>query len=251
MIRLGSFISFCLTALLMAGCVEKKSGSVDPDSPPNILFIMSDDHASKAISVYSKELISTPHIDRLGKEGMIFRNAFVTNAICGPSRAVILSGLHSHINGVKDNHTRFDSTLTTFPTILRASGYETGLVGKWHLKSTPSGFDYWNILPGQGDYYNPSFINNGADTLYEGYVTNVITELAIDWLDGRDSKEPFCLMVHHKAPHRNWMPDLSTLDEFESDTFPLPTTFYEDIENRESLKDQKLTIGFTWITPWI
>jgi len=229
--------------MLLAGCVERQPGSVDPGSPPNILFIMSDDHASKAISAYPGALISTPHIDRLANEGMIFRNAFVTNAICGPSRAVILSGLHSHLNGVRDNHTRLDSTLLTFPSLLRKSGYETGLVGKWHLKSSPAGFDYWNILPGQGHYYNPSFINNGRDTLYEGYVTQVITDLAINWLEDRDGKEPFCLMVHHKAPHRNWMPDLSTLDEFESDTIPLPVTFYEDLENRESLKDQKLTVA--------
>jgi arylsulfatase A-like enzyme len=210
---------------------------------PNILFIMSDDHASKAISAYYDEYISTPNIDRLANEGMIFRNSFVTNAICGPSRAVLLTGLHSHLNGVRDNHTEFNAKQTTFPSLLRENGYTTALVGKWHLQSSPEGFDYWNILPGQGDYYNPAFIENGRDTAYEGYVTGLITDLAMDWLDELDDKKPFCLMVHQKAPHRNWMPDLSHLDAFETDTFEVPETYYEDLSSRPSLSTQQLTIS--------
>ena len=237
-----SIITLSMIAFILTGCLDRRSGISDPDPLPNILFIMSDDHTSKAISAYSDELISTPNIDRLANEGMIFRNSFVTNAICGPSRAVILTGLHSHRNGVRDNHTSFNSAQTTFPALLQEVGYKTGLIGKWHLKSNPMGFDYWNVLPGQGDYYNPSFIENGKDTLYDGYVTNVTTQLAIDWLDRQDGKGPFCLMVHHKAPHRNWMPDLTELDQFESDTFSLPGNFYEDLASRESLNMQKLTI---------
>jgi len=228
--------------LLLTGCLPQGSNEGGSKKPPNILFIMSDDHASKAISAYSDEFIQTPHIDRLAREGMLFQNAFVTNAICGPSRAVILTGLHSHLNGVRDNHTSFDPSQITFPGLLQESGYQTALVGKWHLKSQPKGFDYWNILPGQGDYYNPSFIDNGNDTIYEGYVTDITTDLAIDWLENRNGSSPFCLMVHHKAPHRNWMPDLKNLDAFESIRFPVPGNFHEDLSQRASLKDQKLTI---------
>jgi len=237
--------AFCIIhgiLVLLTSCSTQGSSEKDSIKPPNILFIMSDDHASKAISAYSDDLIQTPNIDRLAEEGMLFQKAFVTNAICGPSRAVILTGLHSHLNGVIDNHTSFDPSLPTFPALLQESGYQTALVGKWHLKSQPNGFDYWNILPGQGDYYNPSFIENGKDTLYEGYVTDITTDLAIEWLENRDGSSPFCLMVHHKAPHRNWMPDLQKLDAFESVRFPVPENFHEDLSQRASLKDQKLTV---------
>jgi arylsulfatase A-like enzyme len=203
---------------------------------------MSDDHAPTAVSAYSSRLIETAHIDRLAKEGIMFHNAFVTNAICGPSRAVILTGIHSHLNGVKDNHTSFNPEQTTFPGLLRAAGYQTALVGKWHLQSQPANFDYWNVLPGQGDYYNPAFINNGKDTIYEGYVTDITTDLALEWLKGRKKSAPFCLMVHHKAPHRNWMPDLQYLDSLEEEKFPVPGNYHEDISKRPSLKDQELTV---------
>ena len=240
--RTGLHIVLGVTAFFLMGC----SGSKKPESlqavAPNILFIMSDDHAPTAVSAYSDNLIKTPHIDRLAKEGMMFHNAFVSNAICGPSRAVILTGLHSHLNGVRDNHTAFNPDQTTFPGLLREAGYQTALVGKWHLKSQPEDFDYWNILPGQGDYYNPAFIKNGRDTMYEGYVTNITTDLAIDWLETIDQSAPFCLMVHHKAPHRNWMPDLKHLDALESTSFPVPGSYNEELSGRASLRDQKLTI---------
>ena len=173
---------------------------------PNIIFIMSDDHAYQAISAYNSGLIQTPNIDKIANQGIKFNKSFVTNSICAPSRAVILTGKFSHLNGVLGNSQKFDGNQQTFPKILQQNGYQTAMIGKWHLKSHPTGFDYWNVLPGQGDYYNPDFIKMGKDTVYNDYVTDVITELSIDWLNNRDESKPFCLMLHHKAPHRNWMP---------------------------------------------
>ncbi len=237
------FMVFIVTAVsfLLSGCRDLQvSGK---ERRPNILFIMADDHAAQALSCYGSRYIETQHIDRLAAEGMVFDKAFVTNSICAPSRAVILTGKHSHLNGVKDNRSRFDSCQLTFPRILHEAGYQTALVGKWHLKSQPGGFDYWNILPGQGDYYNPGFINNGSDTSYHGYVTNIITDLALQWLSSLDNKRPFLLMVHHKAPHRNWMPDVKYLDAFDGMAFPLPASFDDDYYGREHLHKQQLTIA--------
>jgi arylsulfatase A-like enzyme len=174
---------------------------------------------------------------------MLFNRAFVTNSICAPSRAVILTGKHSHLNGVLNNHVRFDSSQASFPKILQKNGYQTAMIGKWHLKSAPEGFDYWNVLPGQGDYYNPRFIKNGSDTTYRGYVTDIITDLSLEWLSKRRKSEPFLMMVHHKAPHRNWMPDARHLDVFEDVTFPQPASFHDDYSGREHLHQQKLTIA--------
>ena len=223
----------------MISCQDSKQTK----EKPNILFIMSDDHANKAISSYGYELIQTPNIDRLASEGVRFNNAFVTNSISAPSRAVILTGKYSHLNGVTNNYNRFDSSQVTFPKILQNNGYETALVGKWHLKTQPTGFDYWNVLPGQGQYYNPGFIRQGKDTSYQGYVTEIITDLALEWLGKRNSEKPFLLLVQHKAPHRNWMPALSTLDSFENKRFPLPPTYFDDYEGRKHLKHQQLTIA--------
>ena len=210
---------------------------------PNIIFIMSDDHAVQAISSYGSDINKTPHIDKLAGEGIKFENAFVTNSICAPSRAVILTGKHSHLNGVMDNSSRFDSSQITFPKILREKGYTTAIVGKWHLKSQPAGFDYWNVLPGQGDYYNPRFIKNGKDTVYEGYVTNVTTDLALDWIESKKREKPFMLMMHHKAPHRNWMPHTMYLDEYEDKVFPKAVNFWENYTDKQHLQQQKLTIA--------
>jgi arylsulfatase A-like enzyme len=204
---------------------------------------MSDDHATQALSCYGSRLIETPNLDQLAADGMIFNQAFVTNSICAPSRAVILTGKHSHLNGVPNNHARFDSSQVTFPKILRKNGYQTAMIGKWHLKSRPTGFDYWNVLPGQGDYYNPRFIKNGSDTSYHGYVTNIVTDLALDWLSSRQQKEPFMLMVHNKAPHRNWMPDFKHLNVFDDVEFPQPASFHDDYSGKEHLHDQKLTVA--------
>jgi arylsulfatase A-like enzyme len=203
---------------------------------------MSDDHAFQAISAYQSQFIQTPNIDRIAERGMIFERSFVTNSICAPSRAVILTGKFSHLNGVPGNGQVFDGNQQTFPKILQENGYQTAMIGKWHLKSPPTGFDYWNVLPGQGDYYNPDFIKGGTDTVYKGYVSEIITDLSLDWLKNRDRKKPFCLMMQHKAPHRSWMPALQHLELFNDDEFPLPENFYDDYSGKEALKVQMLTV---------
>ncbi len=205
----------------------------DGPKQPNIIFIMSDDHAEQAISCYGSKLISTPNIDRIAKEGILFRNSFVTNSICGPSRATMLTGKYSHVNGLRDNRDEFDGTQMTFPKLLQKAGYQTAIFGKWHLKTTPTGFDKWKILIGQGQYYNPDFIEPDGTKRYEGYTTDIITENAIDFLDERDKTKPFCMLVHHKAPHRNWMPAARHLGAFDDKDIPLPESFYDDYKTRE------------------
>ena len=188
---------------------------------PNILFIMSDDHSERAISAYGSNLISTPNIDRIAKEGIRFNNSFVTNSICAPSRAVLLTGMYSHLNGVLDNNHVFDGSQNTFPKILQSSGFETAMIGKWHLKSKPTGFDHWKILKGQGEYYNPLIIDKNGERNVTGYVTDVITDLAIEALNNRDKSKSFAMLMHHKAPHRNWMPNLKYLGAFNGKNFPI------------------------------
>lgn len=206
--------------------------NVKQSERPNILFIMSDDHAANAISSYGSKIINTPNIDRIGKEGVRFEKCFCTNSICAPSRASILTGQYSHIHGVTDNKKEFDENTETFPLLLQQSGYETALVGKWHLKSTPKGFDYWNILPGQGHYYNPDFIEMGEQKRYEGYVTDLISEKTINWLKIRNPQKPFCLLCQHKATHSNWMPPIKYLTKFDDVDIPLPSTFFDDYNTR-------------------
>ena len=237
------YILLLLTAMgfVYSGCGSRQAGN--KETRPNIVFIMSDDHATKALSCYGSRLIETPNLDKLAAEGLLFNRAFVTNSICAPSRAVILTGKHSHLNGVPNNHATFDSSQVTFPRILQKNGYQTAIIGKWHLKSSPSGFDYWNVLPGQGDYYNPRFINNGSDTTYHGYVTDIITDLSLDWLAHHRSGEPFLLMVHNKAPHRNCMPSARHLNVFDDVEFPLPASFFDDYSGKEHLFQQKLTVA--------
>lgn len=201
---------------------------------PNIVFIMSDDHAYQAISAYDKRLTKTPNIDRIANEGMLFTNACVTNSICAPSRAVILTGKHSHINGKIDNYFPFDSTNITFPQILQANGYQTAMFGKLHFGNNPKGFDEFQILPDQGDYYNPDFITKkeGRKKLL-GYVTDIITDLTINWLKNeRDEDKPFFLAYLHKAPHREWLPAQRHFKEYLQKTFPEPTTLFDNYEGR-------------------
>ncbi len=231
----------CLVIVLMnlqGLCAQKLKTS---SQRPNVIVIMSDDHAYQAISAYGSRLISTPHIDRLAREGMLMKQAFVTNSVCSPSRAVLLTGKYSHLNGMKDNGTYFNGNQQTLPKIFGANGYRTAIAGKWHLFSTPTGFDYWNILPDQGNYYNPKFIKNGKDTVYRGYVSDVITDIALDWI-GQSQDQPFFLMLHHKAPHRNVMPPLKYLDKFNDRTFPLPSNFYDDYKDRKALQIQQVTM---------
>uniref|UniRef100_A0AB33IQN3 Sulfatase n=1 Tax=Prevotella sp. GTC17253 TaxID=3236793 RepID=A0AB33IQN3_9BACT len=211
--------------------------------PMNIVFIMSDDHAYQAISAYDKSLISTPNLDWLAQNGVRFTNSFVANSLSGPSRACMLTGKHSYTNGFTDNSKTFDGSQQTYPKLLQRAGYQTAVVGKWHLISTPTGFDYWNILIGQGDYYNPNFIDNGKRVQIPGYATNITTDLALDWLDRRRNPDkPFCLLIHNKAPHRVWMPDTCDLDAFDDRTYPVPATFYDDYRGRRAAQKQKMSI---------
>ena len=233
-----SIISIGICSILFLACADTSTSS-----RPNILFIMSDDHAKNAISIYTSKLVTTPNIDRIAKEGIRFDNAFVTNAICAPSRAVILTGKYSHLNGLRDNRDVFDANQTTFTALLQNAGYYTAIVGKWHLKSTPKGFDYWKILPGQGHYYNPDFIEMGDTLKTEGYVTDLITNYAIETLSHRDKTKPFCLLVHHKAPHRNWMPDTNKLNLFTDKDIPEPDNLFDDYSTRSAAaRDQDLEI---------
>lgn len=208
---------------------------------PNIIFILADDHAYQAISAYGSKFIKTPNIDRIAREGALMQSAYVTNSVCSPSRAVILTGKYSHINGMKDNGTYFNGAQQTLPKIFKQYGYQTAIVGKWHLFSKPTGFDYWNILPDQGNYYHPKFIKMGKDTMYSGYVTDIITNLAINWIDQNKNK-PFFLMLHHKAPHRNAMPPIKYLNKFNDVKFPLPYSFYDDYANKPALQRQSITV---------
>jgi arylsulfatase A-like enzyme len=213
--------------------------------PPNIIFIMTDDHASHALSCYGSKINKTPNLDRLAKEGMRFTNCFCTNSICAPSRAVILTGKYSHLNGVIDNAVEFDGSQQTFPKLLQKAGYETAIIGKWHLKSDPTGFDYWNILPGQGIYHNPVLIEMGQRKKHTGYVTDIITDLCLKWLKERSGDKPFCLMYHHKAPHREWEPDDKHAKMYEDIDIPLPETFNDDYKTRcAAARQQEMTIEY-------
>lgn len=205
----------------------------DEEIRPNIIFIMSDDHAEQAISSYGYNLIQTPNIDRLANEGMLFQNSCVTNSICAPSRAVMLTGKYSHLNGKKDNQTVFDGSQQTLPKLLQQGGYETAVYGKWHLHSLPTGFDNYHIHLGQGHYYNPYYCENGDTIQRIGYATEITTDKAISFLTNRKSDKPFCILVQYKAPHRNFMPPLKYLKEIEKNTYPLPETFWDDYETRE------------------
>ncbi|MBT8185135.1 MAG: sulfatase, partial [Eudoraea sp.] len=211
---------------------------------PNIIFIMSDDHAYQAISAYDKKLIQTPNIDRIAKMGMLFTNASVTNSICAPSRATILTGKHSHINGKIDNHFPFDTTNVTFPQLLKNAGYQTAMFGKLHFGNNPKGFDQFKILPGQGSYYNPEFItkNEGKVTL-KGYVTDIITDMTLDWLKNeRKPEDPFLLMYLHKAPHRSWIMAERHMEEFTEKTFPEPETLFDDYKSRPAAEEAEMSI---------
>lgn len=223
---------FILT-LSAIGCQNKKADQAE--SRPNIVFIFTDDHALQAISAYGSVINQTPNIDRLADEGMIFRNAFCTNSICAPSRAVIQTGKHSHLNGVLDNILVFDSAQVTFPKILREGGYQTAMIGKWHLKSEPVGFDFWKVLPGQGQYYNPDFRTPDGRERIEGYVTDIVTDVSLEWLkNGRDKNKPFMLMTQHKAPHRAWLPGPNHLTMYDDVDILEPETLFDDYSNRAS-----------------
>lgn len=217
--------------LFLWACTPKE----EPSPPPNIIFIMADDHAYQALSAYSDHLMQTPNIDRIADGGMLFTNASVTNSICAPSRAVILTGKHSHINGKIDNRFPFDTTQVTFPQLFQEAGYQTAMFGKLHFGNNPRGIDEFKILPGQGRYYNPDFITNEGDLQVEGYTTDVITDLTLDWMQNRrDPEKPFLLFFLHKAPHREWLPAERHFREYINKTFPEPPTLFDDYEGRGS-----------------
>jgi len=202
----------------------------------NILFLFTDDHATQALSAYGGPLAKiapTPNLDRIAKEGILFRKCYVTNSICGPSRAVIQTGKYSHLNGFRNNGDTFDGSQPTAPKYLQAAGYETAIVGKWHLKSTPTGFDHFEVLKGQGQYYNPMLITNGKNIKHTGYTTDIITDQALKWLDKRENPDkPFFLMAQHKAPHGRWEPALRHLELFDDITMPEPSTLFDDYSGR-------------------
>ncbi|MDY4874978.1 MAG: sulfatase [Alloprevotella sp.] len=212
----------------------------------NIVYIMTDDHTAQMMSCYDKRYVSTPNLDRIAADGVKFTQSYVANSLSGPSRACMLTGKHSHKNGFTHNeHGIFDGSQQTMPKLMQQAGYQTAIVGKWHLVSLPTGFDYWNILPEQGDYYNPAFINMQNDTIREeGYVTNIVTDKAIDWMENkRDKNRPFILFIHQKACHRCWLPELKYLHEYEDKTFPIPETFYDDYAGRQAAQAQEMRIA--------
>ncbi len=250
--RVGDFpMKILLTTFSFLCCCLSAIGA---DKQPNILFLFSDDHALNAISSYGgplKDVAPTPNIDRIANEGALFQNSFCANSICGPSRASILTGKHSHKNGfLRNSREPFDQSQWTVAKALQGSGYSTAVIGKWHLKSNPVGFDYWEILPGQGSYYNPAFIQmNGKTEKFEGYATDLATDKAINWLDKRDSDKPFFLMCQHKAPHRTFSPALRHLGAFDDVEIPEPDSLFDDYKNRSELlaaNEMEIDRHFDW-----
>ena len=241
---------FPVLAAVLALAVAPAVRAADTKAgPPNIVFIFSDDHAYQAISAYqhSLKLLDTPNIDRIANQGMRFDRCVVPNSICGPSRATVLTGTYSHINGFYNNsNSRFDGSQTTFPKLLQKAGYQTAMIGKWHLVTDPTGFDHWHILPGQGVYYNPPMIKNGERVQHTGYTTDLITEFSLDWLKERDKDKPFLLMCQQKAPHREWSPALRHLNHDQDRKYPEPDTLFDDYAGRgEAERTQDMTIEKT------
>jgi arylsulfatase A-like enzyme len=230
--------------------VAVASASATAQTKPNIVFIFSDDHAYQALSAYGHplKLLDTPNLDRIAKEGMRFDRCLVPNPICGPSRACVLTGKYSHANGFYNNtNSRFDGSQVTFPKLLQKAGYQTAVIGKWHLVSDPTGFDHWHILPGQGAYYNPPMIKNGERVKHEGYTTELITDFSVDWLKNRDKAKPFLLMCQHKAPHREWSPALRHLGHDKDRKYPEPDTLFDDYAGRgKAEREQDMTLAKTF-----
>jgi arylsulfatase A-like enzyme len=243
------FLLFCI----VFATVLNAQSTDNTSKRPNIIFILSDDHATNAISAYSdrfKKTAPTPNIDKIANEGAILKNAFSTNAICGPSRASIVTGKYSHINKYYKNYQggNFDGSQWTYPKALQNAGYQTALVGKWHLSSKPQGFDFYkyHIDHGeQGVYWNPTYNENGKPVKETGYDTNLTTDFALNWLENQDDSKPFCLLLQYKAPHREWSPDKKYENLWENEDFPLPSTFYDDYKGREKTAgDTHMTMDY-------
>lgn len=239
-----SLLQIWIIGVMVSGIYSCQSKDSPKQDRPNIIFIMSDDHAYQAISAYDNKLIETPNIDRIAKMGMLFTQASVTNSICAPSRATILTGKHSHLNGKIDNHFPFDTTNVTFPQLMQSAGYQTAMFGKLHFGNNPKGFDQFKILPGQGSYYNPDFITkNEGNIQVEGYVTDIVTDMTLDWLEKeRKPDQPFLLMYLHKSPHRPWLMAERHMEEFTQRTFPEPTTLFDDYAGRPAAAEAEMNI---------
>ncbi len=238
-VRLGSTL---VGVHLLIGLAITAGGR---ETRPNILFIMSDDHAYQAMSCYGSVVNKTPNLDRIAEQGMRFDRCFVTNSICGPSRAVILTGKYSHLNGFRTNGDSFDGSQQTVAKLLQGAGYQTAVIGKWHLKSEPTGFDYWHVLIGQGPYYNPKMRTTDGPVKHTGYTTDIITDEALAWLkQKRDADKPFFLMYQHKAPHRNWQPGPEHLTKYDDVTIPEPATLFDDYSGRGTpAHTQEMTVA--------
>lgn len=242
-----------VAAVAVAGCAGHGQNK-EESRRPNIIFMMTDDHTSQAMSCYGSNLIRTPNMDRIANEGIRLDNCYAVNALSGPSRACILTGKFSHVNGFTDNASTFDGDQPTFPKMLRDAGYQTAMIGKWHLISEPQGFDHYSILTGQGeqgDYYSPDFLEDGKAVREEGYVTDVITDKAIAFLEHRDRSKPFMMMYHQKAPHRNWMPAPRYLGVFNDTVFPEPENLFDDYATRgRAAHEQDLSFEKTFRDQW-
>lgn len=237
---------------ILTFAVALPCAAVAQHSQYNVLYIMTDDHTAQMMSCYDRTHVSTPNLDRIAQDGVRFVNSYVANSLSGPSRACMITGKHSHANGFTNNeHGIFDGSQQTMPKLLQAAGYNTALIGKWHLVSTPTGFDHFEILPGQGDYYNPTFITmDGKQHVEKGYLTNILTDKAIDWLEQARSarnadgtSRPFALFLHEKACHRDWLPELKYLHEYEDVTFSIPHDFDDTFEGRQAAADQEMNIS--------
>jgi arylsulfatase A-like enzyme len=257
----------CVHTLIVALAVLVFSRPLAAAERPNILFIFTDDHAAHSMSCYGSKINKTPNLDRIANEGMRFDRCYCTNSICGPSRAVIQTGKHSHVNGFMTNGNTFDGRQQTFPRLLRNVGYQTAVIGKWHLKSAPQGFDYWQVLIGQGPYYNPPMMEGlgdpsnasenpaatkvGQRNQHVGYTTDIITDIALDFLKNkRDQNKPFMLMYQHKAPHRNWQPGPKYLTMYDDVEIPEPDNLFDDYSGRgTAARTQDMSIAKT-MTPY-
>jgi len=229
---------------LLIGLIFVHTAVFPQQKKPNVLIILSDDHAYQAIGAYGSAPGRTPNIDRIAAEGATFHRAFVNNSICGPSRATLLTGKYSHKNGFRDNETsNFDFSQNLFVKNLQQVGYKTAWIGKIHLGHQLQGFDHYDILPGQGHYFNPDFISKTGKTREEGYVSDIVTDKAIGWLADIGTEEPFCLIIGHKATHRTWMPDPVDFGKHDRDSLPLPATFADDYAGRKAAAEQEMSIA--------
>ncbi|WP_146409913.1 sulfatase family protein [Allorhodopirellula heiligendammensis] len=232
-----------LIALIASNCVNSEFANADEERP-NIVFLFSDDLTTQAISAYhyGLDLPPTPNLDRIAKEGMLFENSFCGNSICTPSRATVMTGLHSHKNGIVNLSGALDPESPTWPKRLHQSGYTTAIFGKWHMKTKPQGFDAWEVFSGQGNYYNPDLHGPNGSRRIEGHSTDIVTDIALDWLENRDKTKPFALMIQHKAPHRNWKPSIQELELYRDITFPEPSSLFDDYEGRVAASNHKMGI---------